>query len=216
MPQIIAILGSFTVIFKELALFSDHNVFMSFTIDLVGLPSCIACHSVNIVYPGHIGWWLLQSLLDVPSLVRSAKSDHWLLFSCRRLPFRNLPFDFAIISPSSWTFSFFSFVLHWLANVAKVSLVEHWFLKGSLLDFVKTSNLFMPYELIFKTNIFCSSLTFQQCRLCLWLWPSLCCCTIIIVSDKCNGYYVCIEFFRSSCYICRSSTRAVEKIKGEK
>lgn len=94
-------------------------ILMSLPVDMVGPPSCLACHYVDVIYQFYTRWWLFWSLSWVSSLVSSAKFGDGSL-SHRRPLFRKSPF----ISLSIWTINIFSSLLCWLINGLSIFFLQ--------------------------------------------------------------------------------------------
>lgn len=95
------------------------NVFILLTVDMVGPPSCLACQSVDVVYPDNIGGLSSRSSPGAPSLGRSVTFGDGFILS-RKLLIRNSSSDSDFLSLSVRTFSIFSSALLWLVDVVKV------------------------------------------------------------------------------------------------
>lgn len=128
-------------------------ILMSLPVDMVGPPSCLACHYVDVIYQFYTRWWLFWSLSWVSSLVSSAKFGDGSL-SHRRPLFRKSPF----ISLSIWTINIFSSLLCWLINGLSI-----FFLAETDFSRIHGSELICIIQMGFSKQmffcIFCPTLT---------------------------------------------------------
>lgn len=132
--------------FSKSLLIGQH-VLMSFIVNVVGLPSCLSCHYVPIVYPDShrvagLAWSFISARIQVWWWI--ILMEDCLLGICH------------LISPCGEflslfvrTFSIFSSKLYCHVSVVKVFLVWVKFFMDSSPDFIEAANS-LPYEQIFS------------------------------------------------------------------